>query len=628
MPPQPKDDTGSLEKARTRLYDPAATPQSSRIPLATSDQHSLPHAWEEAPLPRVLHQGKRHVRLASVFFIGSFVFFLFALGLSGYFFYYSGNSVSADKITLDLQGPTSIVGGDTVPFSLIITNKNPVALENATVEIDFPSGTRDATNVLQAYTRYTENLGTLPSGAVVTRSVKAIIFGGAGQTLSLPVSFSYSTGNSNSTFVKKSSYALAISSTPLSISVDTLAETVSGKPLTLTLTVRSNATIPLSNVLLTNSFPFGFLVTSSSVPLSGSSFLLGTIAPGATKTVRIVGTLSGQNKEQRVFHFSVGTANSANDQSLAVTYMTQDITVLLAAPFIDTTLTINGDTSTNGVIAPGTFQNVAVSYTNTLSTSVTNATITIALTGSAIDYNSVQTTSGFYNSADHTVIFNRDTDPALATLAPGASGIGSFTFSTLSSGTSAAPPSITLTISVSGTRVGQSNVPEQVSSTASKTVKVATTVLLTASSLYTSGPLSNSGPIPPRTGEATTYTILWSASNKGSTVAGGRVEATLPSYISYTGKSAGAGSFSYNESSRTVSWNTGDLAQGTNAQGFFQVSLIPSSSQRGSAPVLTSAASFSGYDRFAGVQVSATADPPTTETKGDLGYIPANASVQ
>lgn len=626
MPPQ--DDTGSLEKARERLYNPTVDLRSPQEPLTMSEQHSVAHAWNEDPLPHPLHQGKRHVRLATIFLISTFVFFLFALGLSGYFFYYSGNSVSANKITIDLQGPTTIAGGDTVPFSLTITNKNSAALENAIIEIDFPNGTRDAMNVLQPYTHYTENLGTIPSGAVVTRSVKAIIFGGAGQTLTLPVSFSYGTGSSNSTFVKKSSYALAISSTPLSVSIDTLAETVSGKPFTLTLTVRSNATIPLSNVVLSNGFPFGFLVTSSSVPLSGTSFLLGTMAPGATKTVRIVGTLSGQNNEQRVFHFSVGTSNSASDQILAVSYMTQDVMVLLAAPFIDTTLTINGDASSTGVIPAATSQNVSMSYTNTLPTNVTNAIITIALSGSAIDYNSIQTTSGFYNSADHTIIFNRDTDPALATLAPGASGIGSFTFSTLPSGTSTLPPSITFTISVSGTRVGQSNVPEQVSSIATKTVKVATSVVLSAGSLYISGPLSNIGPVPPIAGQATTYTIVWNALNKGSTVAGGSVGATLPSYVSYTGKTIGTGSISYDESSRTVTWNTGDLAQGTSAQGFFQVSLIPSSSQRGNAPPLTGAVSFSGYDRFAGVQVSAVADPSTTETKGDPGYIPANATVQ
>jgi hypothetical protein len=72
----------------------------------------------------------------------------------------------------------------------------------------------------------------------------------------------------------------------------------------------------------------------------------------------------------------------------------------------------------------------------------------------------------------------------------------------------------------------------------------------------------------------------------------------------------------------------GNVAQNSNVQGSFQVSFTPSTSQKGSVPALTGQATFSGYDRFAGVQVSATADPATTETTQDPGYTSANATVQ
>ena len=574
------------------------------------------------------HQGERHVRLAGVFFVVATIFFLVALSVAGYFFYFGGNVVSVDKVSVEIQGPTTIAGGDTVPLSLTITNRNPTAIENATIEIDFPNGTRDAANMLKTYPHYIENLGTLPSGASVTRSVKAVLFGGAGQALELPVSFSYGAAGSNAIFVKKSSYAVTVSTTPLSVSIDTLTETVSNKPLTLTLTVRNNATVALNNVVLAGAFPFGFSPTTSSVPLNNSSFLLGTLAPGASKVITLTGVLTGQNKEQRVFHFTVGTASTSNNQTLAVTYMTQDATVVIAAPFIDTALSVNGDPSGNTVMTPGSYQNVTVSYTNTLATTVGNAVVVITLSGNGIDYNSVQTTSGFYNSSNHTIVFSKDTDPALAVLAPGASGIGALTFSTLSAGALPPTPTVSFSMSVSGTRVGQTNVPEEVSSTATKTFKVMTVVTLVNSSLHSSGPISNSGPIPPRANKETTYTILWNVQNSGSAVAGGTVSATLPIYVSYTNKTAGAGSFSYDEKSRRVTWTVGDLAQGGSAQGAFQVSLMPSTTQKGSAPLLTSGATFSGHDRFAGVTVSATADPATTETAGDPGYSPTNATVQ
>ena len=620
-----EDDTGSLERARESLYSPLA-PTPARAKLRTPGEHALPHAWEEEALPVPQHQGERHVRLATLFFGGAMAFFFLALLAAGYFFYFGSNSVSTDKVSIGIQGPTTIAGGDTVPLSLIITNKNPVAIENAIIEVDFPDGTRSATNVLAPYPRYVENLGTLASGASVTRSVKAIVFGGAGQTLNLPVVFSYGTASSNAVFAKKSTYTLAVTSTPLSVSVDSLTETVSGAPMTFTLTVRSNATVPLSNVVLAASSPFGFSVTSSSLPLNNSSFLLGTLAPGATKQVTLTGMLTGQNSEQRVFHFTVGTAKSAQDGTLAVTYMTQDAPVTIAAPFITTTLAINGDSSDNVVLTPGSTQSITLSYVNTLPTTVTNASVAISIAGSAIDFDSIRTMNGFYNSSNHTVVFSKDTDPALAQLSPGASGIGTFTFATLPVGTQS--PSVSFAISASGTRVGQTNVPEQVTTSVTRVAKVATTVAFAVRTSRTAGGLGASGPIPPRANQATTYSIVWSVQNSGSAVAGGTVTTVLPNYVTYTGLTSGAGTFSYDSVSHTLSWSTGDLAQGGSAQGVFQVSLLPSTSQKGSVVGLTGATSFTGHDRFAGVLVSASADPATTETKGDAGYVPNSSIVQ
>jgi hypothetical protein len=625
----PEDDTSSLERARERLYAPDALSPRERAELSPPAERVLPRAWkEDAPRQRISHRGVRHVRLAGMFFIVAVVFFFAALGIAGYFFYVGDNSVSVDKITFDIQGPTTIAGGDTVPLSLTITNKNPTALENATVEIDFPNGTRDARNVLVSYPRYIENVGAIATGATVTRSVKAVLFGATGQTLTLPVSLSYGTVGSRAVFKKKFPYTLNISTSPLSVSVDALTETVSNKPLTLTLTVRSNATVPISNVVLAGTFPFGFSATSSSLPMNNSSFLLGTLAPGESKTLTLTGTLAGQDKEQRVFHFTVGTADTAKNQTLAVTYMTQDATVSIVAPFITTTLAFNGDTSDNVVIAPGSLQSVTLSYRNTLPTIIADAAVIVSLSGSAINYDSIRAEKGFYNSADHTIVFSKDTDPALASFAPGAYGVGAFSFSTLPAGSLAQAPTVNFAISVSGTRVGQTNVPEETSSSATKTVRVATAVAFSAYALHASGPWSESGPIPPRADMETTYAIVWSVQNSASAVAGGTVSATLPSYVSYTGLTNGDGSFSYDEKSRTMTWNIGDLARGASAQGAFKVALVPSTSQKGSAPALTSKASFSGYDRFAGVRISAFADPATTETHRDPGYVSANSLVQ
>ena len=619
------DDTSPIQRAREGLYSQKA-PEHDRVPLPEARESTLPHEWEERATPQA-SRGRRHVKLAGIFLGGAVLFFVAALSAAGYFFYFGSNVVSSDKITIDLQGPTTIAGGDTVPLSLTITNKNPVAIENATIEIDFPDGTRSATNVLKPYPRYVENLGTLQSGATITRSVKAIVFGGATGTLTLPVSFSYGTANSNAVFQKDSSYALAISSTPLSVSVDALAETVSDAPLTFTLTVRSNTAIAMNNIVLDVTLPFGFTPTSSSLPFTNGAFVIGTLAPGATEQVTLTGTLSGQDNDQRVFHFTVGTASSSKDPTLAVSYMTQDASVTIAEPFITTSLTLNSTPLDRAVLAPGSSQNVALSYKNTLAVPVTDARIVVALSGSALQYDSIRAINGFYNSVDHTIVFSKDTNPALATLVPGASGQGSFSFSTAPAGTTPSP-TISFAISASGTRVGQSNVPEQVTTSAIDTVKVNATVALSARASRVATPFAESGPVPPQPNQPTTYTILWNAQNPGSMIAGGVVTATLPNYVTYTNQTSGQGTFSYDRITRTVTWHPGDLVQGGSAEGAFQVSLTPSTSQKGALVLLTSGSAFSGYDRFAGVQITASAEPASTETKGDPGYVPGNGTVQ
>lgn len=612
------DEVGALERARRRLYTTGTPNIDIPQPEAAPKESTVPEAWKKEPVR--MKTKRSPVRLAAVFFGIALLFFVVAAAAAGYLLYFGGNTVSTDNIVLAVQGPTTIAGGDTAPLSITVTNKNPSTVQNVTLEVDFPNGTRSADNVLAEYPRYTENLGTLSPGQTVTRSVKAILFGAEGQMLTLPVSVSFATQSSNAVFVKRSPYSLSITSAPLSVSVQAPAEAVSGQPFNLALTVRSNAATPISNVVVAGEYPFGFSLASSSVASQNGSFVLGGFSPGQTKTVSMTGILVGTTNGQRVFHFTVGTGKSMNDPTLAISYMTQEADMTISAPFITASLSLNGTQGDAMILTPGTRAQGTLSYTNTLATPVTNAEVDIHIQGGSVDYTTVQTTTGFYRSADHTIVFSRDTDPSLATLQPSSSGLGTFSFSMLPTGVAPHESGITFTISVSGTRVGQTNVPEQITASQVITAKIASVVMLTARTLHSTGPFSNSGPLPPKPNAPTTYTVVWDVKNASNAVAGATVSTTLPSYVSFTNQTTPSGTVSYNDSTHTVTWNAGDLEAGASAEGAFQVSITPSTSQRGSAPALTGPATFSGYDRFAGLKISAQVDPVTTETPSDPGY--------
>jgi len=70
-----------------------------------------------------------------------------------------------------------------------------------------------------------------------------------------------------------------------------------------------------------------------------------------------------------------------------------------------------------------------------------------------------------------------------------------------------------------------------------------------------------------------------------------------------------------------VTWVVGDLPAGTtNKSAAFQVSLLPSTSQQGTSPVLVFPQTITGFDRFVEQQVTSTAPDLTTKAETDPGY--------
>ncbi len=623
------DDTlGSLEKMRQRLYAQGKASSGINRKLSRPGSSDVPHQWK-GDAPRAANAAHPHVRYALRFFLAALGFFVLAMGVAAYLFLSGGRSVSTNHVAVSTQGPTTIAGGDTVSLLVSIVNNNPVPLEDATLSLTFPAGSRSATDVTKALTHDTEDLGTIAPGAHVERTIKAVLFGGQGDTITIPIEVQFQTAGSNATFVKESSYALSVVATPLSVSIDTPSETTSGQPLSLVATVRSNATTPLSGVVLQADYPTGFSPTDTSPKPVGNVFPIGSLAPGETSQVRITGTLAGQDGEQRVFRFTVGTADTTG-AAVAVAYMNQQASVAIVRPFLATTLSVNNSTADQAVVSAGTPAHVSVSWQNTLDEPITNARIEVKLSGASLDAADVQAAGGVYRSADQTIVFNRDSDPSFASLAPGAHGNGSFTFTPKITSTGrSANPSLTMTVSVFGERLGQGDVPQTVTSSATKVLKIATALTLDAYALHATGPFTNTGPIPPQANKATTYAVMMAVHNTTSDVAGATVTTNLPDAVQFVGPvSPGDASIVYDKGAHTVTWTIGDMVPGASRTGAFQVSFTPSTSQHGVAPSLTGALTLTGFDRFAQANVSASANAVTTDLSREPGAVSDSGTVQ
>ncbi|MDR3548091.1 MAG: hypothetical protein P4M11_07500 [Candidatus Pacebacteria bacterium] len=626
-PGQNNVDESALERLRSRLYKPGVTmdikpPTLSQRYPSTMPAPAPPAQWTPPPPPP---PPKKGLSFAVWFLIGAAAFFLIALGVTAVFFVLGTRAVSNSNMTITIQGPASIASGTAVPLVITVTNHNPAAINNTDITLNFPDGTRSADDVTQPLVRYTNTLGTIAAGGSVTRTVQAVLFGSANQSVTIPVTLEYHTANSDALFTKQQNYTFTITSAPLVITAKTVSSVATGQSLAIVVGVRSNATSPLNNIAVAATYPTGFIPSATNAT-STSFFSVGTLQPGQEKDFTIQGTMSGTDNTQSSFGFTVGIAASDGTPTISVPYASQQAQITITKPFIASTISINNSSSNPVVVSAGQSISGIISWVNTVTSAVTNGVVSIQFSGNAFDSKSVTTPDGYYDSSTKTLSFTGQTVPSLASLNAGDTGTGSFTLGTLTGKAlnGAQMPTIQLAVSVSGQHTNNGT-SETIHNTLIQNIELSTDLALTSSVVYNAGPFTNSGPLPPVVNQPTTYTILWNVSNDLNTVGGGTVTAILPTYVTFTGKvSPNDGSLSYDAPTHTVTWKIGSIpagATGSSAlQAAFQVSLTPSASQSQTSPVLVGNQTLTGTDRFTNTQVGNTANALDIEMPSDPSY--------
>jgi len=349
-------------------------------------------------------------------------------------------------------------------------------------------------------------------------------------------------------------------------------------------------------------------VSATPAPVSGSSVWdLGDIEPSGVRTVTIQGTFTGEDKDDKVIHFTTGTKKKGDDATIAAPLASNDTTLTVAKPFVSVILALGGNTNGTVSIERGQPLESEVRWANNLPVRVQNVVIELKLNGSILDKNSVKASQGFYRSADSTLVFSKDTDPRLADVEPGGSGVSLFRFSALPVGQgSFQSPQIVLAATVKANRSSEGGVTDVVSSSAQATVQVSTDLALTAALARVSGPT------PPKVDRETVYSITWSVTNSANAIANTAVTAVLPAYTEW--KSAGMPDVTYNENGRTVTWNIGDMAANQGKSATFQVGLTPSVSQINNTPAVINDQRISAFDRFIRSAIERTAPEINTMT--------------
>ncbi len=611
----------SIEKLKRTLYsrDENVVPKEHRTPVSPQES-DVPKDWGEAPSFGISYEdmSKSKNSFFNKFLLGSFLFFTIALGIAGFVFFGGLNMISSNNVDVQITAPSSVASGELLSTLISVVNKNPTNMENVSLFIAYPQGvsSADATGTAAMHDKI--DLDVIAKGKSKDYTIRTVLFGEKDVIKTFSLRLEYTVTGSNATFSKEKTFDIVLGSSPLLLNVSAPTEINSGEPFTISLDITSNSSTVMKNTLVKVEYPYGFTYKDSNIkPLSGTSvWNIGDLKGGDKKMLTIVGTLVGQDLEDRSFRISSGTGVSSIAKDFDITLATSLLTVGIRKSFFDLSLVSNE----NNVALLGQYAPVYIKWTNTLPDKIVNSRIEASFTSAILDKSRVsQSNGGFYRSGDNTILWDKNTTNNLISLSPGDSGQVLFNLATIATPAQIKTlrnPHIDIHAVITGERSGVDTAT--ISSSADTTIKIASNLTLTSKTYRNTGSLQNIGPIPPKADKETTYTVTWTLTNTTNDVSGATVTATLPTGVMWKAETAPVSErISFNPDTRLVSWNVGNVAAGV---GFvnsakevsFKVSVTPSVSQIGASLVLVSQATASATDTYATVPLTTGANPVTT----------------
>jgi hypothetical protein len=604
------------EPAQKQNNQQAPIPEEKPISeTAITNQSEVDAVVNSESMPK---QNRRSSFRKAIVIFGT-VFFVVAIGIASAFLFWGNNNFSGNNISIHTTGPVSVGGGEEMDFQIAISNHNTVPIKFATLYVEYPKGTKSASEDGKELSLEKIQLDTIDSGELVNIPLKAVIYGEEDEEQEIKARIEYRVEGSNATFEKKADPLMfEISTSPIVLTVDAVDTISSGQEYTMTLTLQSNSPTPLSNILVKASYPIGFdFVESDPDTVSGQdTWSLDTLDPNEKQTISITGLVTGGENEAKTFDITAGVSSDRDVTTLVSQLATTRTEVIIEEPFLDVEMKINNSLKDTVIIDENDRANVNIKFTNTLDTALFDGKVQVELGGNALNEYRVDDFSGFYDSLTNTITWDRNSEPSLVEILPGRSV--NVTFRLDPSRNIGNAPELTFKVTFSGQRqVFSSELPQNLQGIVERKVRIESVSEVASETLYSSGPFTNTGPTPPVAETVTQYAYVIEVESGVNDVTDAELTAVLPQYVSWLDLYQGEGSVTFNSTSRTMKWEIGDMDSHSSERLYVQISMRPSLSQVGSTPTLVGTQRFKATDRFTGTTIRANGSALTTSNDND-----------
>ncbi|MFT7645104.1 MAG: hypothetical protein ACI9BF_000775 [Candidatus Paceibacteria bacterium] len=620
-----------IEDMRKRLYDrgpivdDSTRHELSDAPVEVSGDWSSSSDIDEIDGDEV--PVKKHAYRTFVIVV-SLLIFIFVAGISTLFLYIGGNQISNDNIQVSVQGPSTADGGEVTQFQVAVSNHNTVEIESVTLILKYPQGTRSVEDSPRNLFEERILIDDINTGEVRNIPIQVALFGEENTEKIIEATVEYRVSGSNSMFYKEADpLRLRISSSQLVLRAENLEKVSSGQLVDVVLTAVSNASVPLRDILVTASYPNGFSFESSSPnPAYGQNvWRIDELLPEGSTSIKLKGIVTGLMEETFRINFEVGPSNPNNPYLVGATLAEAGADFIIERPFIDVAVLINNEEGDNVILTEGDKASVNIKITNTIDVAVYDLTVEVVTKGNALDENSINSSSGFYDSNDGTVRWEVANNASFDRVLPGDSRTLIFG---VVPGPNLTTSSFDMVVNVYARRVDESSAQETLVGSVQSKVKYSSNVEVDSQVGRNVGRFVDIGPIPPKVGEVTTYSLTLVAAAGANDMANTIVETSLPLYVDWLDDYDTDGVVTYNSVSKTLKWDIGAISSGQRKDFTFQVGIKPSVSQLNRPMVLLNTQNIRANDKFTSALLQDSAEAVTTELSTEMGFPEDNGNVQ
>lgn len=617
-----------LDSVERELFSSKKEPRIE-TPEPLHDFHKeVPTSWKASENTMTKKKPKKHLLHSRKFRQVLFVALLFLVGsiiFSALTFFQGGTTVSNKNIDIVVLGNSFVDGGEELPLQVRVANRNRTDLEIADLRIEYSRGAGGANDVI----RNRISLGEVGSGKIVEEIIPIIVFGQQGTIRDIVFTLEYRVANSNAIFIKEYVYPINIANSPVDVLVNGPSNVVSNQSFETEIILVQNSTEVASDMMVSAIYPSGFKFASATPrpDFGNDTWLLGDLAPGAERTIRIEGSIRAQSGEERIITIVSGTQSPQDEQEIGVQFTATPLGITIGTSFLAANVRFGEEEGTDFVAASGQAQTFSIEWENRLQNSLNDVEVVLNLGGNGFDPSRVSVNQGFFNTNTNQIIWSGANNTSLRNASSGATGILSFT---LTPRAGVSNPIVTLNIDARGVVSGSGSSVEEVKNIYSGRIQIESDVQLSASVLHSDGPFSNTGPTPPTVGQETSYTVLWTVSSSVNNMNETKITAQLPSYVVWKNQVfPGSEDVTYNPVTREVRWNAGSVSSGVSATrtAQFMVGFNPSLNHIDTNPILVGTSRLEAVDAFTGRDITRTINSLTTSLFRDSAYDAANDRV-